>query len=113
MGMLTARFKLKKESVADFEVTRDKILSALAQDQPKGIRYTWCKLSDGVTFLGLLELDDGVRNPLPDIPAGKEFLENIKHWVVEPPIREELSIVGSYEPMDSAPSVSARSARRM
>jgi hypothetical protein len=104
MSMLTARFKLKKESVADFEVTRDKILSELAQDQPKGIRYTWCKLSDGVTFLGLLELDEGVKNPLPDIPAGKEFLENIKNWVVEPPIREELSVVGSYESVDMTSS---------
>jgi small-conductance mechanosensitive channel len=50
-----------------------------------------------VTFLGLLELDEGVKNPLLDIPAGKEFLENIKNWVVEPPIREELSVVGSYQ----------------
>jgi hypothetical protein len=100
MSMLTARFRLKKESVADFEATRDRILSELAREQPKGIRYTWCKASDGVTFLGLLELDEGVKNPLPDIPAGKEFLANIKSWVAEPPVREELSVVGSYASMD-------------
>jgi hypothetical protein len=110
MSILTARFKLRKESVANFEVTRDKILSALAEEQPKGIRYTWCKLSDGVTFLGLLELDEGVKNPLPDMPAGKEFLENIKNWVVEPPIREELSVVGVYQSVDKVPS--SGSARR-
>jgi len=107
MSMLTARFKLKKESVAPFEVTCDRILSALAHAQPKGLRYTWCKLPDGVTFLGLLELEEGVKNPLPDMPAGKEFLENIKNWVVEPPIREELSVFGSYESVDKAPSVGA------
>jgi hypothetical protein len=47
------------------------------------------------------------------MPADKEFLENIKNWVVEPPIREELPVVRSYESVDKSPTVGAAgSARR-
>ncbi|MGB9409547.1 MAG: hypothetical protein WCA89_18580 [Terracidiphilus sp.] len=96
MRVLMAQFKIKVEALEHFEAAREKILSALSRERPKGVRYTWCGLADGASFVGWLELDEGVENPLPGMEAGREFMERIKGWVVEPPIREELRVVGSY-----------------
>lgn len=98
MRVIRAQFKVKKEGLADFEAARERILSALSRDRPDGVRYIWCKLPSSTTFVGWLELDDGVENPLPSIAAGKAFQENVKNWVVEPPVREELEVIGSYKP---------------
>ena len=96
MRMITVRSKVKKESVAKVEAAIEKMLSAIQQERPKGMCFTSCKLPDGETFVNLLELEDGVENPLPGIAAAEDFRENRKSWVVEPPIREELEVVGSY-----------------
>jgi hypothetical protein len=96
MRMITVRSKVKKESIAKVEAAIEKMLSAIQQERPKGMCFTSCKLPDGETFVNLLELEDRVENPLPGIAAAEEFRENLKSWVVEPPIREELEVVGSY-----------------
>jgi hypothetical protein len=96
MRIITLRFKVKKESLANVEGAIEKMLSAIRQESPKGIRFTSCKLPDSETFVALLELEEGADNPLPGIAAAEEFRENLKKWVVEPPIREELGVVGSY-----------------
>ncbi len=33
--------------------------------RPAGVRYWYGRLPDGATYVALLELDDGVDNPLP------------------------------------------------
>lgn len=96
MRVLMAQFKIKEEVLRDFEATRDRILSALSHKQPKGARYTWCAMPDGTSFMGWLELDEGIENPPPSMEAGKEFMRHIENWVAAPPIREELAVVGSY-----------------
>ena len=50
----------------------------------------------GETFVALLELEEGVDNPLPGIAAAEEFRENLRNWVVEPRTWEELEVGGSY-----------------
>jgi hypothetical protein len=96
MRIITLRFRVKKESLAKVEGAVEKMLSAIKQERPEGIRFTSGKLPDGETFVSLLELEAGVDNPLPGIAAAEEFRENLKNWVVEMPIREELEVVGSY-----------------
>lgn len=96
MRVLMAQFKIKVEALQDFEAARDKILTALAHEQPKGVRYTWCAMPDGTSFVGWLELEEDAENPLPGMEAGKEFMKSIQGWVAGPPTREELSVIGSY-----------------
>jgi hypothetical protein len=46
----------------------------------------------------VLELDDGVPNPLLEIVAAREFQTNLKSWVVgHAPVPERLDVVGSYD----------------
>lgn len=96
MNLQMARFKVKPESVVEFEAAATRIFEALQQTVPAGVRYISCRLSDGVTYQALLKLDDGVENPLPELPEGKAFLDNLRNWIAEPPIRDQLTVIGSY-----------------
>jgi hypothetical protein len=49
-----------------------------------------------VTFVAQLELENGAENPLPSVAAFREFQENLKQWVAEPPIPEQLTVIAPY-----------------
>ncbi|HEY2638315.1 MAG TPA: hypothetical protein VGI66_00325 [Streptosporangiaceae bacterium] len=97
MPVLMARSKIKPENVADAEAAIEKVFSAIEQAQPAGVRYASSKLADGITFIVLLELEDGVDNPLAALPAVVEFQENLKRWMAEPPTVEQMTVIGSYQ----------------
>ena len=67
MNVLTVRAKVKEEHVADAEAAVKRMFAAIEREQLEGIRYASVKLEDGVTFLALLEVEDGVENPLPGL----------------------------------------------
>jgi hypothetical protein len=96
MHVLMVRSKVKADNVADVEAAVEKVFAAIHEAKPAGVRYATTKLSDGVTFLALLELDDPKANPLVGLPAFMEFQATLKQWMVEPPTAEQLTVVGSY-----------------
>jgi hypothetical protein len=96
MNVLMVHSKVKAAYVTEVEAAVKRVFATLQQEQPKGIRYTSCRLSDGVTYVAVLELDDGVDNPLPALPEFRAFQENLKHWSAEPPIPEQVTVIGSY-----------------
>ena len=73
MNVLMVRAKIKEENVADARAAIEKVIQALEQVQPAGVRYTSCLLSDGVTFVALLELEDDGGHPLRGFPAYQEM----------------------------------------
>jgi hypothetical protein len=85
MSVLTVRAKLKEEHVADAEAAVKRMLAAIERERLEGIRYASVKLEDGVTFLALLEVEDGVENPLPGLPEAQEFYDSLPGWYAEPP----------------------------
>ena len=96
MNIMTIRTKVNPASVSDVEAAVGGFFAALDREQPAGIRYTSCRLGDGVTYLTLLELDDGVDNPLPRLPEFTEFQNDIKEWAAAPPEAEQFTVVASY-----------------
>ena len=96
MNVLMVRAKVKAEQVAAIEAAGKRIFEALEREQPQGFRYTTCRLPDGVTYINLWEIDDGVDNPLTTLPEARAFQEGLKTWMAEPPIYEQLMVVGSY-----------------
>jgi hypothetical protein len=96
MSVLMVRSKVKAAQVTEVEAAVKSVFAALHQAQPEGIRYASCRLPDGVTYMAVLELDDGVDNPLPALPEFRAFQENLKNWMAEPPIVEPLTVIGSY-----------------
>jgi hypothetical protein len=96
MNILMVRSKVKTTHVTEVEAGIKRLFAALHQAQPEGIRYASCRLADGVTYVALLEIDEGVDNPLPTLPEFREFQENLKTWMAEPPTGEQLTVSGSY-----------------
>jgi hypothetical protein len=41
--VLMAQFKIKPDSLEQFEAAREKILSAPSRERPSGVNYTWCR----------------------------------------------------------------------
>ena len=60
------------------------------------MRYASCPLSDGVTFVALLELKDDGGHPLRGFPAYQEMAENLNQRYAEPPAAEQMTVTGSY-----------------
>ncbi len=96
MNVLMVTSKVKEENVADAQAAIDKLMQALEQAQPAGVRYAATRLSDGVTFLALLELEPGQEHPLRTFPAYVKLLENFEPWRAEPATAEHMTVLGSY-----------------
>ncbi|HUK72144.1 MAG TPA: hypothetical protein VLW50_25805 [Streptosporangiaceae bacterium] len=96
MNVLMVTSKVKEENVADAQAAVDKLMQALEQAQPAGVRYAATRLSDGVTFVAFLELEPGQEHPLRTFPAYVELLENFGPWRAEPAAAEHMTVLGSY-----------------
>jgi len=90
-------YRLKPERVAENERLAAAVFEALKQQQPPGLRYATFRLADGVSFMHIVshEEADGV-NALTELPAFKAFAEGVRERCEVPPIRVELTEIGSY-----------------
>ena len=96
MSVLTVRAKVKEEHVAEAVAAVKRMFAAIEREGLEGIRYASVKLEDGVTFLALLEVEDGVENPLLGLPEAQEFYANLPGWYAEPPDVRPGTVIGSY-----------------
>lgn len=100
MNVLMVRSKIKEENVADAQAATENVFQAIEQAQPAGVRYAAAWLSDGVTLLALLEVENSEDprrdNPLLALPAYAQLRENLKQWYAEPSAVEEMTVIGSY-----------------
>ena len=96
MNLVMVRSTIKEENVADAQAAIKKVIQALEQAQPADVRYASCLLSDGVTFVALVELGDDGSHPLRELPAYAEMVENLKQWYDGPPVVDRMTVTGSY-----------------
>ena len=96
MNVTMIRARLKPDSVGEAETAVKAMFAAIDRAAPEGIRYASCRLPDGESVVALLGLEDGIENPLGDIPEFKDFQENLQGWLAEPPVVEPLTVMGSY-----------------
>ncbi len=59
MNVLMVRATVKAAQVTEVEAAVKRVFAALQHEQPKGIRYTSCRLSDGVTYVVLSAVVSG------------------------------------------------------
>ena len=97
MNLLMVRARLKEENVAEAKAATEKVIQALEQARPADVRYASSVLSDGVTFVALLEMEPGQEHPLRTFPAYVELIENLKQWYAEPPTVQYMTVIGSYQ----------------
>ncbi len=96
MSVMMLRSTFNEENVADVQAALGKVFQALEQAQPAGMRYAATRLSDGVTFVAILEFENDEDNPLRALPAYAELLDNLKEWQAEPATVEQMTVIGSY-----------------
>lgn len=100
MSVMMVRSTIKDEKADEVEAAVRKMFAAIEKAQPAGVRYASCRLTDGTTYVALLEVEDGVQNQLPQIPEFAEFQSALQGWTAGPPAAEALTVVGSYRLFD-------------
>jgi hypothetical protein len=96
MNVSIVRATLKEEHVEEATAAVRRMFAAIEREQVEGIRYASVQLQDGVTFVAMLEVEDGIENPLFALPEAKEFYEKLPQWYVEPPEFGPGTVIGSY-----------------
>jgi hypothetical protein len=96
MTVMMARAEVDPDHIDDVEAAVKELFAAIDEAQPAGVHYASCRVADTATFVVLVQVDDGIDNPLPGIPAFVDFQQQIGAWMVGPPTPEALTILGSY-----------------
>ena len=91
-----AEAKIKAEGINELQAAANKLFAAIDAAQPEGIRYAWYLLPDGETFVALVQVDDGMENPIPGLPEYHELQKSLEGWLAGPPSRQQLTVIGSY-----------------
>ena len=90
-------YKLKADRVAENERYVRAVFEALKEQQPKGLAYATFRLADGVSFVHIVShAEADGSNALTSLPAFKAFAAGVKERCDEPPVRVELTEIGSY-----------------
>jgi hypothetical protein len=92
----TAQAKIKPEGVADVRAATEKMFAAINAAQPQGIRYASLLLADGETIVAVVQLDEGVENPVRGYPEFRELQGVVDGWRAEPNNIQSLTVMGSY-----------------
>jgi len=97
MRRVMVRYKVKADRAAENESYIKKVFEQLERERPAGIRYATFKLDDGVSFVHIASIQstDG-GNPLTELSAFKAFSAGVKERCVDPPVRVDLTEIGSY-----------------
>jgi hypothetical protein len=96
MSVTMIHAKVKDENAATVDAAVKSMFAALDDAQPQGVRYTSFRQPGEASYTILLELPDGGENPLPGVAAFREFQQQLKTWLAEPPVMEQLTTLGSY-----------------
>jgi hypothetical protein len=107
MKVLMVRSEVRPDAAADVEAAVKRLFAAIERERITGIRYASCRLSEGSTYVALLQVDDGVENPLPDLPDFREFEASLNGWITEAPVLEPMTVIGSYRLFDDDRATSA------
>ena len=97
LSVLIVTSKAAPEHTGELEAAAQKMFAAIERQAPKGIKYGSCRLADGVTYVAVLEVQDGVENPLPAIPEFQEFQQGLRNWIAEPPSAGPATVIGNYQ----------------
>lgn len=97
MNQQLIRYTTKPEHAARNEELIRAVYEELHRTRPDGLRYAAFKLTDGVTFVHLVQNEHGDEpSPLLAVKAFGEFQEGMAERRADGPSRDELIPIGSY-----------------
>ena len=90
-------YTLKPDRVEENERLARAVYDELRASRPAGLRYATFRLGDGVSFVHIVSHEEGEgSNALTSLPAFKAFAAGVKDRCVAPPVRVDLTEIGSY-----------------
>jgi len=90
-------YTLKPDQVAENERLALAVYEALREARPVGLRYATFRQGDGVSFIHIVAHEEAEgTNALTALPAFKAFAAGVKDRCEAPPVRVELTEIGSY-----------------
>jgi hypothetical protein len=96
MPVFMIRYQVPDEGLAAVTDAVKAAFAALEEEQPPGLRFSYYRRADSSELVGLLELDEGVENPLPGIAAARQLQVTVAKWAGDAPTRQPLDLLGSY-----------------
>lgn len=97
MAVFMIRYDVAEEGVAEVIDAVKQTFAALDEHRPEGIRYAYLRQSGGTEFVGLLELEEGVENPLPGIEAARRLQATVAaHAKGAAPTPQAYDVLGSW-----------------
>lgn len=97
MKVTVVRYKVKADRAQENVDFISAVFAELNEKSPPGLQYASFNLEDGMSFLHVAAVDDGVEsNPLPQMEAFKRFVADIKDRCEEPPVATSASVVGAF-----------------
>jgi hypothetical protein len=97
MSVLMVRYQVAEEDAAEVTAAVEKAFEAVRDRQPEGVRYAYLRGAHRTEFLALLQLADGVENPLPGIEAARTLQAVVARCAIGPaPAPQPLDILGDY-----------------
>jgi hypothetical protein len=88
------RYRVRPECAAENERLIREVFEELAVRRPQGFAYESVVLSDGVTFVHLV---DGDGSGIGALPAFQRFSSTVGARCEDPPVQTTVRSVGSYE----------------
>jgi hypothetical protein len=96
--ILAVQFTVREDNRVEVKSALENMTRAIQREHPAGVRFASCRFPDGLTFLNVLQLDDGVDNPMPGIEECRSFQQSRPKWAVGPaPTPQSVSAIGSYD----------------
>ncbi|MET8334127.1 hypothetical protein ABZV14_27500 [Streptosporangium canum] len=97
MSVFMISYQVADEGVAEVVEAIEKAFAAVDAQRPDGIRYTYLRRAGGTEFVALLELADGVENPLPGLAEARRLQATVARWAVGPaPAPQPFEVLGDY-----------------
>ncbi|MEO8488009.1 MAG: hypothetical protein ABI585_16905 [Betaproteobacteria bacterium] len=90
------RYRTHPERSAENQRLIEAVFAELRENPLPGVRYTATCTSDGV-FTHFVSYDEGIEGAqLPKLVTFRKFQEGIKDRCIEPPVRTDQTLLGSF-----------------
>ncbi|MBE1537915.1 hypothetical protein [Actinomadura algeriensis] len=97
MPVFMISYQVADEGVAEVVEAVEKAFAAVNAQRPDGVRYAYLRRAESSEFVALLELAEGVENPLPGIAEARGLQATVAEWAVGPaPAPQPLEVLGDY-----------------
>jgi len=90
------RFRTDAAHAAELEESIGRVLAALADAAPAGVSYTAVRAPESSEFLLMLALEEGIANPLPELPEAAALRTLITQRAGGPVPPVAMQVIGEY-----------------